>query len=697
MAADENPPKKSKGCLKYGLIGLGTVIAVVAGMAVLGICPPPGPWPAPPWCGSETKQPAANTESKTDQEATSQASAEPTPVPVWTPPQTEVDIYNKHCRYPFEDPQDEVMIPSVIGFGWNLNQEQWEIDHAHSCGALFISEVSMMNHDAWREISDLPSELKDAYVSDNDGNLVYSQDLVFLNGMHPAFRQWLGDFIKNQIDMGADGFVFDEYHGGASAVEMGAGLDDFSQAGFYDYLIAEHGLEYLEGEGISADETFNYAVYLKENNALGTYEKDYRKAPFGLDFYQYMKNESNRLVGELIQLARSYAAEKGKSIRVTANYNSLYHTDEDTFAEKLDYYTFEHTYLVNPRLDRNGNKFFPAGVPAAPSLRFPRSQDKYGVILMNIFDYGELAKLDKTVATTLTQHFFAEAYANRGFLLYFDLEMEFIGNQFVADHAMLRPYYAFLRQNPKLFNNLLPLADAAVVMPPHNSSTDYGPIDASQGAAWLLAGENIPYDVIGIDDLNSNYRLALVNGYAWSDSELAKLILFAESGGTVIAFDNRFASMDQSSNPVDRPELNGLLANGVHETGKGKFIFFSDNLAWRYYAQLDQNAREQLRKTIHQFVASNSAPQNVQLIPYNGNERFVVHLLNYGYDQDGFVNLENFEISIDLPPQFNEEGRTLTLLSPDREETVQLEFTIQDGTLKTTIPELIIWNVLMLE
>ena len=51
MKVNESTPKKSKGCFKWFLIGLGLVILVMGGMAVLGICPPPGPWPTPPWCG----------------------------------------------------------------------------------------------------------------------------------------------------------------------------------------------------------------------------------------------------------------------------------------------------------------------------------------------------------------------------------------------------------------------------------------------------------------------------------------------------------------------------------------------------------------------------------------------------------------------------------------------------------------------
>ena len=50
MAEDSGSAGKKKGCLKWILMaGLG-VLGIVAGMAIFRICPPAGPWPAPPWC-----------------------------------------------------------------------------------------------------------------------------------------------------------------------------------------------------------------------------------------------------------------------------------------------------------------------------------------------------------------------------------------------------------------------------------------------------------------------------------------------------------------------------------------------------------------------------------------------------------------------------------------------------------------------
>ncbi len=684
--------KKVLTCLALVLIMASLLIGGVALMFILKICPPQGPWPMPPWCSSLLE--TVETESGSSQETSEETSE---PFPEWVPPSTKVDIYNKSCNFPYEDPDDEVMTPSVVGFGWNLHQEAWPIDHAHECGALFIAEVSMMNHDAWKQVADLPEALKEAYVKDLDGNVIYNQDLVFLDMMHPAYRQWLRDFIKNQIGLGADGFVFDEYLGAAAAVEVGSGLDENSLAGFPRYLQSHYSDEQLLNLGIKDIMSFNYKDYLIENNAIDVYKTDFRQAPLGEDYYQYLRNESNDFVEELIQLARSYAAQNGKEILISANYGPLYHTDQFSFANNLDYYTFEHTYLANPRMNSAGNIALPGGVPASPALRYAQGKGKYGVVLMNIYDYGELAKLGEKTGTMLTQHFFAEAYANQGYFLYFDMEMAFVGNQFVANHAAIRPYYAFLREHPEAFLGLVPLAEAAVIMPPHSTSTDYGPIDGSQGSAWILAEANIPYGVIDIGNLSPAYKVAIAHGYAWSDSELQKLLDFVQDGGVVLAFDSRFASQDEYFMPKSRPEISGLLTSGTHPLGNGQFIFFRENLAWLYSDRLDQKSAGLIRDTVLTAAQANAAPPNVQLVPYQGEDRMVVHLVNFDYQVGDFQKSEEFSVRIQIPDDFDPTRKTLSLISPDFQEVLPLTYTIEDGFLITTVPQLYLWDVLILE
>lgn len=42
-----------RSCLVVLAILFGLLLAGMAAMAILGVCPPPGPWPPPPWCGGD--------------------------------------------------------------------------------------------------------------------------------------------------------------------------------------------------------------------------------------------------------------------------------------------------------------------------------------------------------------------------------------------------------------------------------------------------------------------------------------------------------------------------------------------------------------------------------------------------------------------------------------------------------------------
>ena len=58
-----------KNSLKIFLILLGSIILLVAVMAVLDFCPPQGPWPMPPWCpGDEVSLPVSEPESEPESE-----------------------------------------------------------------------------------------------------------------------------------------------------------------------------------------------------------------------------------------------------------------------------------------------------------------------------------------------------------------------------------------------------------------------------------------------------------------------------------------------------------------------------------------------------------------------------------------------------------------------------------------------------
>jgi len=298
--------------------------------------------------------------------------------------------------------------------------------------------------------------------------------------------------------------------------------------------------------------------------------------------------------------------------------------------------------------------------------------------------------------TTLILHDFAEVYANLGFYCYFDLDPAFMGMQFTADHARLRPYYQFLRDHPEVFNSLTFNPDVAVMVPPTALMSDYGPVDSAQGVAFVLSESNIPYDVINIDH-ELKYKVVIANGYAWSDAQLKKLLDFARAGGTVIAMDGRFASRNENYKEVSRPELDALKTDGAHSLGAGTFIFFNDYIGWKYWAYQGAAEYNLIREVVIRNVTPNDALPGVQILPYINGNNLVVHILNYNYAGGDFAIQKQVPVRVKMPQSLTAKNKTLTLLSPDGNVNQPLEYKYEEGWIEFTIPELYIWSVVILQ
>jgi hypothetical protein len=613
-----------------------------------------------------------------------------------TVPKTEVDIYTKNPPWPYKDPADLVMSPNICGFAWNLEMNPKPIALAHQYGAKFISEVSLWNHDRWRGVEDLPDALKTAYTIDFDGKMLFNQGMVFLNTLDPAFQKWLADFMRVQIEQGVDGFVFDEIDGVAAAVPMGGGLDPFCLEVFRGYLKNKYTPEELVKLGVADVSTFDYRRYLVENNQRDNYLRgDFYRVPLGQDYYKALSQATADLVQRLIEQAGAYARTRNQKLTFTANLDPLYADDTLPFVRSLDYYTFEHEFFYSGWRGKDGYALMPAGVPVAQAISLAEDQGKKAVVLPGIMDFGALARQGKEAGTALTLHAFAETYANMGYYAWFDLDTPFLGMTFTADHARLRPYYQFVREHPEAFNSLSWNPEVAITHPPVWDASDLGPLDAAAGLEWILAEANIHADVIDLARLY-RYKVVVAIGYAWPQGQLDALLEYVRNGGTVIAFDGRFASRDGDYRPVSRPALEALKVSGNHVLGKGRFIFVDDYPGWKYYAQHDQQARELVLGLVKPLVSANSAPEGIQLLPFTNGKRYVVHLLNYDWNGRDFQAKKDLEIKARLPGGFDPAGKKLKLVAPDAVDLVDLPYRVADGYLEFNVPALYIWSAAVL-
>ena len=748
--------KGSKSCLFVAIALIGLCIIGLIAMASFKLCPPAGPWPLPPWCEGGVIMPKISMPGIT---TALSAMASPSVVvstitdgkdslgcfpstcslvqnpnsrmvcqdwvagrkanwgidcDTWTNNgcrtlcesntiqkylPSEVDIYGRPY---YTDPADLLLTPTIIGWGVALGDNEPDLRWVKvpsKRGAKHISQVSIWNKDSWKQLGDLPPELKDAYVKGFDGEPLYIQTDVFLNILDPAYQQWLKDKMKLHIDAGTDGFVFDEHWGTSVAVTQGTGpFDEYSLAGFREYLKSRYSPQELKAQGVDDISTFNYRDFLVKNNYKERYQKSFgtsNAAPFASDYRRYLMLSVNDVITDLIDYSKSYAQQSGKTLVFAVNGDPLRNTDEYTFFSKLDFFEFEHEWF--PAWRKNpGSVGFEAGVPITAKMKYTAGLGKPGVTMpYGGSDSTLFSQLDANSGTFLILHQFAEAYANRGFYIYSDFN--YLGEKFSADRAPLRLYHAFIREQPAAFKDLSTYAETAVLRPSHALVDEQSGLDAIQGFADILGEANVPYDVVDIDKI-ADYRVVLTGGPLWTDAEIETLLAYVQNGGTLIASDSRFGSRDQNNQPVNRPPLRALMSNGIHSLGKGKFVFFTEDLWYKIWAQRNQIASEKIVAAVkQQGITPNTAPANVQLLPYVAEGKFVLHILNYDFSNSNFQEKKDFQVQVRLPADYSTVGKTLKIISPDFEGNQTATFDQSGDMITFTVPSLYIWDVIILE
>ena len=324
-------------------------------------------------------------------------------------------------------------------------------------------------------------------------------------------------------------------------------------------------------------------------------------------------------------------------------------------------------------------------------MKYATGRGKTAVVMYIIQDAKELAAQGQQAGTLLVEHQFSESYANRGHYMYTDLE-DFLGLTFLADRPKLVPYFDFIRKYPEAFTDLNQKNKLAVLFPPHMNTANPNQKEWSFAVSAALSEANLQHDFVDLDKIN-NYEVVVANGNAWSDAELDTLLSFVKNGGTVIAYDNSFASSDENYEDRSRPQIINLKADGTHTLGKGKFIFFSEDMGWQLWAYQKPTEKDKLVKAIGHFIAADVAPGNVQVLPYTSGDRMVVHILNYDFQNHDFSEKKDFQVQIHIPDGFSTDGKTLKIVSPELDGETVVEFQQSGNVISFTIPTLRIWNI----
>ncbi|MDO8627124.1 MAG: hypothetical protein Q7K42_01535 [Candidatus Diapherotrites archaeon] len=597
----------------------------------------------------------------------------------------------------YSNPKDINLTGTIYSFGPSLSVDLYWIKMPKARGAKVMSGISLWNEDQWKKIEDLPEEMKNAYVRGFDGEPLYKQDAVFLNILDPTWQAWAKKKIVEHIDAGTDGFTFDEHWATHAAMGSDGGpFDDYAISGFREYLKNKYTAEQLKEKSINNIDTFNYRDFLVQGNFRDLYIKDDRsKVPFMKDYSEYLFGASSNVISSLIDYAKNYASQKGKKLLFSANADPLYRFQEFPFYDKLDFYVFEHEWFATWR-NSNDNRAFEAGTPVSSKLKYAQNRDQRSTAMYGIYDALVLNK--KGIGgTTLLLHEFAESYANLGYYMFGDV-VNYLGMTFKPERNLLSNYYGFIRLHPEAFNNLSSKSDVAVVNPPIILSQDTGGVEALQGFSNLLGENNIPHNVVDFSKIES-YKIILIGGFVWSDSDVKKLLDYIRAGGIVITSDSRFASLDENGNSASRPDLKDLKTNGEHVLGNGKFIFFDDHVWWKIWAQRDSVANQKVLDALKtNGITAYKVPEKVQALQYISKDtnRLVIHVLNYDFNGLDFGKKSNVQITMDIPTGFSTNEKKMKLISPDSEEKT-INFNQSGNTITFTIPSLYIWDIVIIE
>jgi uncharacterized repeat protein (TIGR02543 family) len=289
-----------------------------------------------------------------------------------------------------------------------------------------------------------------------------------------------------------------------------------------------------------------------------------------------------------------------------------------------------------------------------------------------------------------------------------------------------RNYTGFIQDHRDLFTHVSPSARVALIYSIPTVMWDYAPLfyDGDrwvgrlvglQGYALALEQDHVPYDVLTFghpDFMNDESTLAKLGLYdtvilpsieCVSSAQLTALRDYVASGGRLILIGPA-PRFDENRTPLREGDVAWLEGQGLRSFGLGTIINLSDSLneneAVRYWlAQIagQGNGSSDLSvlldpiNTGHERDIETNAPPSVAITCFTREKGIVLHLLNYAY---GNGSVSNVSVSVKLPGGFL--LGDVVLASPDLRGDTEIQYALEDGRLVFTVPELKIWDIVVI-
>ena len=581
-----------------------------------------------------------------------------------------------------------------------------------------------------------PPPLKEYAAIDIDGNPIYAQkpgatdfkEQYWLNLLDPGWQDILLKDARAMIDMGIQGIVVDEATFNQQVIfKKGGTFDRYSLEGFKHFLKLKYPADQLKSRfKIDNVDTFNFKEYILTNNLRSTWNKEeYPPLPITYEFSQFQLVESarfwKRFAAELKEYSKSrYDREFFFSISASPNF-----AKHAMPADIMDYLAGEQFYFQQG-----------SAIPkAAVAVKMTQGLTSVTALLVEVnHDLGRLPAKTKN----MFKYFFGDIYSGQGKMITdgeFFKTMDgwnYLDNAKVAyDTAEANRYLSFANAHPELFGLDEPArvgfvyslascrAGAQMIdVPERNVWTEHD----VKGVVEMLLNLNVPCGLVYAGDgelitrtftradLDKHKVVILPSVFAASDEEVAAITDYVKNGGNVIQISD-FATHDKQFNVTHRLDIEALSTEGEHALGKGKWFSVQEPIGERYYYDKDGQAYQptqrdhedpilmQFQKTLYRYYTpeiETTAPITVNVRRYVGDQRVVMHLVNYNYDQtrDSFTPTPSFEVQVTLPAGI--EPSKAILYNFESGESGEIELTITEGKATVVVPSLYAYSVLEL-
>lgn len=581
-----------------------------------------------------------------------------------------------------------IELGNVLQMGKDTSDLRAAVTAAHAAGLKIIAQVFANSFPADQDKQALIDA--GAELLRYDGTPYYSYG--YFCGNQPAWREYLKDVVIAAVSTEVDGFCFINGNN-----EDGRCFCSSCEAYFRDYLSNNYTTAELAIFGITDIDTFDYSDHLyvrgyhTNDDIYGDFDKS--SIPLLTDYKKSNDTVYLQAVNELVSLARTHGksglllmnSREGPAEATTIKFTSFeaftFYTGFDVLGTIFSYKEKSQAAIF---------KYEKAMFPTAAIVTQPVDLSLGGIVT-------NTADPEKYIYGCI-----AEALANK--VSYYDVHDFGLWNNvwldWSIDPAINLKIKEFL-QNYNAAFNFDALQSCAKIGVLYSSKTQLvaqrvRPVTAWQsftGLGRALSKSGFQYDVIFNGDgelypetisaaLLSRYEIVILPGiYALTGQERSALLSFASAGGTLIAYGE-----------ID-PALS--LSPGESTYGSGKIYYDSTKVPKSYAQTGSETIRATIEGKVEDYLSSrvvsgiSQTYVNQQVWKTADPDRVYLHLVNHDIEN----TLTNLTITLEIPSGFGPDKLYLT--SPDLTEQ-ELNYTQSGQAITFTVPELDVWNLLIL-